>query len=178
MNNDDMASISYRTFNKEEQDEYPSFSICLYSPHGDIFKQSHDVFNSKNVTRRSYYNYLTGYESNYPAQFTTVEFDDVALNIIYEWYLITSWGNCGAYDHGHLCAVDMIPTFRSPEELCVSKNIVHKKNVKQVFDYVALNSSMINMRVYVYVHKKGQLIRSMATEGPAMIIGYGESHFI
>ena len=161
LNNEDMASISYRIFNNEEQDEYPTFSICFG---GDIFNESHDFFNPNNVTQGSYQEYLEGYEKDYPAEFTTVEFNDVVLDI-HEGYLMKFEG---ALVPWYVVPLDLIPTYRSPKELCISKNIVHRKNVMQWYDYVMLNSSMLyedNREVTVHVHKKGQLIRSMATYG-------------
>ena len=71
----------------------------------------------------------------------------------------------GALAPSYVVPLDLIPTYRSPRDLCISKNIVHRKNVMQWYDYVMLNSSMLyeeNLEVTVYVHKKGQLIRSMA----------------
>ena len=32
LNNDDSSSIGYKTFNKNADDRYPTFSLCLYSP--------------------------------------------------------------------------------------------------------------------------------------------------
>ena len=165
LNNEDMASISYRIFNNEEQDEYPSFSLCFNGFGGKIFNQSHDIFNSNNVTRESYGDYLLGLEKDYPADFTTAVFDDVVVDI-HEGYLI-EFGGIVAPFHLNPLIEDLITTFRSSREICVSKKIVHRKNVKQEYDYIRLNSSMLyeqNLDVSVHVHKKGQLIRSMATE--------------
>ena len=140
LDNEDMASMSYRIFNHEEQDEYPSFSICFVGFRGEIFNQSHDVFTSNNVTRASYREYLRGEKKDYLAQFTTVEFDDV-VSKVYDRVLMQSWGFCDPY--GTYWPIDMIPTFRSPDEICVSKNTVHRKNAKQRVDYIKLNSSML-----------------------------------
>ena len=97
LNNEDNASISYRIFNKEEQDEYPTFSICFEGQGGDIFNQSHDVFDSNNVTRKSYYNYLLGSGEDYPVSFTTFEFDDIAIDI-HKGYLIEFLEYLGSWD--------------------------------------------------------------------------------
>ena len=61
LKNEDFASISYRKFNKEEKDEYPSFTVCLVGLRGQIFTQFHDVINTANYTRESYSNYLNGF---------------------------------------------------------------------------------------------------------------------
>ena len=160
-----MASISYRIFNNEEQDEYPTFSICFGEGYGAIFNQSHDLFKSDNVTRESYYDYLMGRGKDYPTQSTTIEYDDVVLDI-HEGYLHVPYGLHVPYD---VVELDLVPTFRSPNKTCVSKTIVQRKNVKQQVDSIWIDSSTLYVDrvcwVEVYVHKKGQLIRDMATEG-------------
>ena len=112
-----MASISYRIFNNEKKDEYPSFSICFVGYFGQIFSQSHELFNANNVTRGSYRKYLKGSGKDYPAQFTTVEFDDVALDM-FDGYLMWSQEYCVPQDVCDVC--DLIPTVRSSYEICVS----------------------------------------------------------
>ena len=167
LNNEDMASISYRIFNDEEKDEYPSFSICFKGIRGEIFNKSHDVFNSNIVTREHYYGYLTGYKKDNNSQI--IEFDDVALDIL---------KGCLMYAQETIVPLerrllDLLATYQSPKELCVSKNIVHRKHIKQQFDYVKLNSSKLyeeHLWVEVFVHKKGQLIRGKATEGYRTVI--------
>ena len=37
--NEDSSSVSYRTFNAEHQDTYPSYTVCIQSAYGDIFKK-------------------------------------------------------------------------------------------------------------------------------------------
>ena len=168
-----MASISYRIFNNEEKDEYPTFSICFVGyRYGGIFHQSHNLFNSNNVTRESYYGYLMGHGKDYPTDSNTVEYDDVVLDI-HQGYLMASGGR---HVTDHAVQLDLVPTFRSPEKVCVSKTIVQRMNVKQFYDGIAINSSMLygeKLWVAVYVHKEGQLIRDMATEGARTVI-YGK----
>ena len=37
--NEDSSSVSYRIFNAEHQDTYPSYTVCIQSVYGDIFKK-------------------------------------------------------------------------------------------------------------------------------------------
>ena len=97
LNNDDLSSISYREFNDEEQDEYPIFSIGLLGSEGQIFKQSHEVFTSHNVTRESYSNYLQGWLEDYFDQLFSIKYDEVAMDIK-EGYL--SWTHEIYYQEG------------------------------------------------------------------------------
>ena len=92
LKNEDFASISYRKFNKEEKDEYPSFTVCLVGLRGQIFTQFDDVFNSANYTRESYSNYLNGFLEDYPADFGEMKFGDVVLDIKGSYLLCTRPG--------------------------------------------------------------------------------------
>ena len=38
VNNEDSSSVSYRKFNAEPQDTYPTYTVCISSVYGDIFK--------------------------------------------------------------------------------------------------------------------------------------------
>ena len=163
LDNDDLASISYRTFNKEETDEYPTFSICFGEyEEGTIFQQSHDAFTSNNITPKSYSNYLSGSVKDYPDQFNAIKFDDV-IKDIYAGYLMHTMEDYfqeGNFKEG---SVEMLPTYRNHRELCLTKNTFHRKNIQQLVDVVGLNSSMLNtgkLVVRIYVHHKGQLLRS------------------
>ena len=120
LNNDDLASISYRTFNKEEKDEYPTVSICFTGYYGNIFNESHDVFNSINVTRESYHDYLSGKMDYHPDQFSTIQFDYVALDIadkqqklvIDSLESISGLGSIGGQEV-LLKSIHMLPSFRA-----------------------------------------------------------------
>ena len=163
LNNEDFSSISYRKFNKEEKDEYPNFSICFSGSkiRGEIFKLSHDVFHSTNITRASYGKYLGGDLESHSRQFSTIKFDDVTINIrdiaLYQksGHSLSWWG---------VSKLAMIPTFRDSQNVCFSKVMAYKKDKKQNFDDVYLNSSMMyedELDVKIYVHEKGQLMRRL-----------------
>ena len=163
LNNDDLASISYRKFNKEEKDEYPTFSICFGDyENGNIFQQSHDAFTSNNITPKSYRDYLSGSVKDYPDQFNTIKFDDV-IKDMNAGYLIQSMEEYFQEDNLIEGYVEMLSTYQDYIELCLTKNISYRKNVQQIVDSVLLNSSMLyadNLIVRIYVHQNGQLLRS------------------
>ena len=81
LSNEDLSSISYQKFNKEEKDKYPNFSICFHGLRGEIFKQSSGVFDPTNITPASYTKYLLGDLEDQSTQFSSIKFDDVAFDI-------------------------------------------------------------------------------------------------
>ena len=132
LNNEDMASISYRKFNKEERDEYPSISICLAGYRGKLFTRSQDIFNSTNATREAYQSFLSGIQGQYPAQFSTVKYDDLALDILN--YLISSREELRRGRGIYKFQIEMIQTFRDQSQICVSRNVAYRKLLTQVMD--------------------------------------------
>ena len=89
LDNEDFAAISHRKFNQEQKDEYPSLTICLFDTHGGIFKRSHEVFTSTNVTRSMYRRYLLGDLEEQPSEISSIKFDDVVLDINDQWLLFS-----------------------------------------------------------------------------------------
>ena len=51
--NEDLISMSYRPFNNEEKDEYPTLTICFNGYGGAIFNRTNDVFNQINASYHS-----------------------------------------------------------------------------------------------------------------------------
>ena len=101
-----------------------------------------------------------------PPQFSAIQFDEVVLDF-YDGYLIRT------QEAGHLVPITsmftphafaMVPSFRDPERVCVSKHIPYRKNNKQFVDVVHLNSTRLydnELYVEIYVHQKGKLIRNL-----------------
>ena len=94
------------------------------APDGDIFKPSHNVFNSTNVTRKSYRDYLSGNLEEHSGRFSAIKFDDVAIDIG-GGYLITSTGKLSQAAAGPLT---MIPTFQT-HLLCAFQNKVSMRSL-------------------------------------------------
>ena len=173
LDNEDVVSISYQKFNKEEKDEYPIFSICLVGYKGEIFKESLFTFESNNVTLESYHSYLLGDLEEYPSQLNSIRFDDVALGI-HEGYLLRarefSIQDIFAESIRYIwnSPFDMKPSsFRDVGQVCVTKNASYRKDTTQKFDYVALNSTMlyeIGLNVFIIIHQKGRLMKSLGTQ--------------
>ena len=168
LNNEDLASISYRKFNTEEKDEYPTISICLSNYGGHIFKQDHDVFKSINVTRQSY---LLGYSNDDLDLFSGIAFDDVVLDV-HDGFLVSTHelGSHSSpdlpdfFDFSKKLHFPMVPTFRDPDRVCISKLLPFRKNNKQYSDSVQFDSSRLydnELEVEVYVHQKEKLVRNL-----------------
>ena len=167
LSNEDVASISYQKYNKEEKDEYPIFSVCLLGYNEEIFKESHDIFMSHNVTLSSYRKYLSGDLEDYANQYSAIKFDEVALDID-ESYLFkaSEWSSQRGKRNLWDVPIPMIRTLQTEFYVCVSKNVSYRRGAKQYFDYVALNSSKLydaGLNVFIFIHQKGRLYRQWNT---------------
>ena len=166
LNNDDLASISKwnQRFNKEENDEYPTFTICLFGFRGEIIKKSHEIFNLANVTRYSYFEYLRGSLKQYPDQFSDIKFDEVAFDI-HEAFWISSYENIVTKQGSQFInPFSMLPSHQDTRHICISKKSSYREGVRQVFDVVQLNSTTLyeaNLMVRVFVHQNGKLMRNL-----------------
>ena len=163
LNNEDLASISYQKFNNEEKDEYPTISICISGPAGWMFKPSNDDFKSTNATAASYSKYLRGLLKEYPAEFSDIKFDDIALDVRERFSIRYSGAFAGYHRRIRMSHSPLIPAYQDPSIVCISKNSSYEKGVKQILDQISLNSTMlhsVSARLKIYVHQKGRLIRN------------------
>ena len=97
IDNEDSSSVSYRAFNQEEKDLYPTFSICLHSQEGGIFKPKPGKDRYESAIRlHKYHEILLGYEDidkEYNAhmrkEFEKADFDEIALDVLEDFVDIT-----------------------------------------------------------------------------------------
>ena len=160
--NDDVASINYRNFNDKERDEYPIFTLCFRSIYQNtIFKK--EAFIDYNMTSKAYEKYLSGIPEDGNHILANIKYDDVVFDIHDKGYLnfLTSSSVKGNQKLFEMLSI--IPSFKDPYTICYSKNISFQRNVRYIWDYVNLNTSMLYnefYRMYVYIHQRGQLLRS------------------
>ena len=85
--------------------------------------EKRNLFNSTNVTREAYQNFLSGFQEEYPALFSTIQFDDIALDILN--YVVSSREELRKSEKSvtYKFPIKMIPTFRDQSQICVSRNL-------------------------------------------------------
>ena len=184
MNNEDSSSVSYRAFNQEEKDLYPSFSICLHSDKGGILKPRY----SKNPYEAysdidKYHQILLGHDNIhnehdtfYNSEYSEAKFDDMALDVLKDFvdYSI-SLIQIGT-EHVFLNNSDnslFYKSYQDPYFRCISKSVYFTKN-KIIDDIVVLNATDLydhirNMKTFlnittdviIYVHHRNQLVREL-----------------
>ena len=169
LNNDDIASISYQHFNQAQKDEYPTITLCFSDGRRDakIFDENNTVFESNLVTPLLYQQFLKGWVRNHTFDFSTIQYDEVLLNI-HDGYLNgavngTSFFAFSGYQKHYPFALNEA-FYRSPDTFCFEKNVSYQKNLRQYWDGFYLNSTLLYQRklsISLYVHEKGKLMRSV-----------------
>ena len=111
----------------------------------------------------SYRKYLYGELEDFANKFSTIKFDDVALDINENYLLKTS--EFTSQDGERIfwdVPFRLKRTMQNVDYVCVSKSMPYRRNTKQYFDYLALNSSKMSdtgINVYLFIHQKGRLFR-------------------
>ena len=191
IHNEDSSSLSYRAFNQDEKDLYPTFSICLHSKEGGIFKPKYAKNGYGNImTLGKYHEILLGYEyinkrlnAHMKTEFDNAEFDEMALDmmddfVVYAFSLLQNGTNIELANmwEKNINTTEQSPFYKSyqdPYFRCVSKSVYFTKK-KLIDDIVVLNANnlykhMNFMKTYlnittdvlVYVHHRYQLVREL-----------------
>ena len=172
--NQDSSSVSYRSFNEEEKDVYPTFSICLYSSDGSILKEEMNYFGVKGINGvATYHNMLLGLK-NVTKHFTAINFDESVIGVLESFVDLsishTRQGKTIDNDN------QFYKSYQDPYFSCITKSSKFVKNQLFDYDYVILNSSNIlqymenllknkkSMNMYVYLHHPGQLIEEFGKQ--------------
>ena len=176
MKNEDVSSISYRRFNIERRDVYPSFSICLYSSFGMIFKQNENILGLKgwkggNLYRRM----LLGEESVKDdfirkRRFRLVDFDHLTVNllddIVLVFHAVTKNGNF-VHEVESKNKNELRPFvygYQDPNQICITRKRTFTKQSLLNYEVLKLDVKLlynITADLHVYIHKPGELTRML-----------------
>ena len=86
LENDDVASISFRNIEEGVEGQYPTYSICLFSDEGRIFRQDSSSWNYPHITSFNYHEFLRGWEpqtNTNDEELSKLQYDEVSLSIFH-----------------------------------------------------------------------------------------------
>ena len=175
LSNEDVASISFHRFVAGNRNQYPTYTICLESNDGKLFKSNEGTLwpaANFSISGKQYYNFLLGFVdeegSNISdARFQRIDYDDVSIGIdgglgFYQGYKKDSIDE-------DFCFVDIYcrywPLELSHQDFsrkCYSKQIQDDSLI--IEEWLILNRSMLieqELLVSVYIHEAGQLYRHL-----------------
>ena len=179
LKNEDSSSVSFRKFNDEKRDLYPSFSICMHSTEGAIIKKKSE-FKEDPFESELYHKMLTG-KMNLNVSFHGIEFDNIAVDILNEFVdMFVSYTKQGQdlnSWHRHKNSNDTPPfylSYQDPYFRCITKSIQFVAQQILHYDYLVLNSQDFSnftsfakddsSNLFLYVHHPGQLLKEFGKQ--------------
>ena len=183
LRNEDSSSVSFRKFNSDKRDVYPSFSICMHSVKGATLKKYPDIqgFNGSNGAE-IYRKMLKG-RHKLSMEFKTFDFENNSIDILSEFVdMFVSYSKQGKqisvwnrkqYKHTES---PFYKSYQDPYFSCITKSVRFVKNQILHYDYLVLNAVgflkyMKNAtrhdnttNLFFYVHHPGQLLREFGKQ--------------
>ena len=162
--NGDVSVISFRTFNLEKQDTYPSYSMCLKGLDGEIFKEKEikaiwdNVENSK--ASIMYQDALRG-GGNFSRQAIIMDFDNFTVDFLEEIFvsLQTYTKDGKIYDVGTL-----YNSYQDSNYICTTRDVPFEKDLLINKDQVMLDPQKIvneKLSLMIFLHQMGGLTKSL-----------------
>ena len=177
--NEDSSSVSYRNFNQDKRDVYPSFSICLHSTKGSILKRALKIGRYGPNRIEHFHKMLIGREK-LDQSFMDTDFDENAIDIVAKFFdMFVSYTKKGKQFITWQKSNQKIPFYKScqdPYFYCITKSVKFKKNQSLHYDYLILNAHELyeytknvsayddTTNLFVYVHHPGQLVREFGKQ--------------
>ena len=171
--NNDVSSLSYKKFKHHHQDSYPTFSICVVLYDGVLFEKA-----LKNSSK-SYWNFIRGYgkRDDYKQNFSSFNYDDVLMDIssMLQKYQRKAKGKDGKFTTEKFFEFAKVfqISYQNPNRICFTKKDFDEDSKLIKYDLIKLAYKWLplkNSECHIYVHHKGQLIRSL-TKPSIMLFG-------
>ena len=182
--NEDSSSVSFRGFNHEEKDVYPTFSLCMHSTEGAIMKGSPDFEGSGTPTGvEMYQKMLTGNEE-LRKEFHAFEFNDNTVDVLDDFvstfvsytkqgHQIDHWTSHQGKNKSN--SSPFYKSYQDPYHQCISKSVKFVRgqvlhhdylvlNARNLHNYIAHVSNDNTTNLFLYVHHPGQLIREFGKQ--------------
>ena len=187
-NNNDLSMVSFRKFNAEPHDLYPTFSICIKGKRGQIFNPK-DIWKDSdikqvlpNITEREMKvfkrngmqqiilrNILKGKLN--PINAKHINFDNSTLDFIGEFKLPLPRIK-------KLELPKLYNSYQDFQHLCFSKNVTFEKDKELKRDGVVLYANTFlrhDISLLLFVHHKGTLLRHLLSDhDPSYEIDHNE----
>ena len=195
--NEDSTAISYETFHNDNDDAYPTFSVCLYKEGGGIFEtktspkycsypcniSTYNADNSKICYKHcspiEYYDMLRGNKKD-EYNLSTLAFEQKTLNIEHittEFYTQLKTGSTikkirfGIAKSNHT----FMKSYQDFSHVCITKEGSHGTGHLLRRDYLELDVVTLLMfadpDIHIFVHQKGRLLTELGQ--PHVIIKNG-----
>ena len=178
--NEDSSSVSYRNFNQEERDVYPSFSICLHSTKGSILERKLDDHGRKGMDK--FHKMLIGREE-LDKSFMAYDYKANEIDIVAKFFdMFVSYTKKGKQfltwqrQKSNNRNIPFYKSYQDPYFHCITKDVKFSKHQSIHYDYLVLDASKLydftknvstyddTTNLFIYVHHPGQLVREFGKQ--------------
>ena len=164
ISNDDVSSLLYKKFKHHQQDVYPTFSVCIVLYDGILFQ--HALGNLS----KPYWNFIrgAGKRDDYEEKFLNFKYEQVVMDVrnMFQKYQRKSKGMNGKTTTQKFFEFETVfqVSHQNPNRICFTKKEVEEDPQLIKYDLLKLRYQqlpLIKSECHVYIHHKGQLIRSL-----------------
>ena len=165
--NKDTSSVLYKSIIAEENDVYPTWSVCFQFWYGKSFTLDSGSGGQQEITSYMYWKMLMG-EANITSNFSGVEYDESITNFM-GWLVGAQFDGKDIWssDSDNVSSIPFDVAYQDPDRKCFTKKDGIKVGKKRNYDRIALNLySVVYEPVFIqyYFHQAGQLIKQLAVE--------------
>ena len=179
--NEDSTSVSYRSFNQDERDLYPSYSICIHSTKGAILNGKSSLL-GESMGVDELHKMLIG-RKKLSDKFKEFNLENNAIDIVPEFVdMFVSYTKQGREFNSwnrHMKNNAKAPFYNSyqdPYFRCVTKSVEFVKDQILHYDYLVLDALKVHdymrnvssfddtINLFLYVHHPGQLVREFGKQ--------------
>ena len=170
--NDDVSSLHYKKFYHHKQDTYPTFSVCIASYRGGLFKDVLGVHKAE-----LYSHHLQGKLKEDLYNISKFDYDDVVVDVrkLFEFYHRKTKGKDGKLLTKITKEFDEVfqISYRNHEKLCFTKKEIEGIDQHLIkIDLMKISANWLethDSQCLVYVHLKGQFLRSLGKPAVSLI---------
>ena len=184
LKNEDSSSVSFRNFNQEKRDLYPTFSICVHSEKGGIISGGSLKLSPSNGSfADKYHEMLIGKEKLHK-NFQDINFNHTVIDILEEFVeMFVSYTKQGKdvnpwnrHEKNPKTTPSFHRSYQDPYFRCITKSVRFVKDQILHYDYLVLNSLGFynhitnasyfdnSTNIFLYVHHTGQLIKEFGKQ--------------
>ena len=173
LKNEDVSLFTYKRYNDEPSDKYPTFSICLWPSVDDILGYENNLYRERtihqnlNMSGADYFNMLIGSSlKGDGTNFSMLQFDEA------KWELSKMISSYGAYSNQEETLVywdtnktnTSIPNFlfypgyQSPFRFCFTRNSSYFPSMRIHTEKMVLDDENWIGDLFIYLHYPGELM--------------------
>ena len=184
LENDDIASISFRKIEEGGNDQYPTYTICLFSDEGKIFSQDSSSWKSPQITPFNYHEFLRGFKSDTNQSeetFKNLIYDDISISM-FDGFLLSLFGTRSngseivrygseAKEYFHISHQDF-------KRICYTKSIRPEHFfIEEMLVLNVLPQNSPGVGFEIYIHQQGTIHRNIPGKNALLIPPTYSSNF-